>query len=263
MKRYRTIFSIYVEDMLAERGRLFVWFLLSVLNPLILLLYWNGVYQEHGRGITGWEFSSVSSYYLYLTLASTLISTHIEEAVAYYDVQMGGLTKHLLQPFSYLMKNFLGELPYRLLESVFSIGIILVIGTLWKGSVTFPTSIMQLGLILWTIVMGYFVNFYYKMIIGISALWFTDYHGLNELLEVVSVVLGGFTVPLLYLPDPVRTIALYSPFASMFYTPVLALMGKLTDPTAILMQIIWLFIFMNVYAFLWKKGIKQYSAIGI
>jgi ABC-2 type transport system permease protein len=263
MKRYLRIFSIYIQDMLTERMRSVVWFLLSTLNPLILLMYWNGVYHQTGKGISGWAFPSVVSYYLYFTLASSFISTHIEESVAYYDIQLGGLTKHLLHPFPYLAKNFMIELPYRVLQGSFSLIVIALVGILWKGTVLFPSTPNQIAVVILTISLGYLTNFFYKMVVGISALWFTDYHGLNELLEVVGLVLGGFVVPLLYLPEPWQKIALHLPFASMFYTPVLALTGQGIAPTAVYLQVFWMVVFMLIYGLLWKKGIKQYTAVGI
>ena len=54
-----------------------------------------------------------------------MLSSHIEEDVAEFDIQQGDLVRYLIRPFPYYWIKFIEEIPYRILQG--SYGIIIMI----------------------------------------------------------------------------------------------------------------------------------------
>ena len=112
---------------------------------------------------------------------------------------------------------------------------------------------------------GYIISFIFKMIVGISALWLTDYSGLQQLVEAVILIFAGMLMPLEFLPNIVRQIAFSLPFSYIIYFPLLAFQGKLTVPESLRtigIQVAWIVILAGIYQLLWKKGVRLFTGIG-
>src|SRR5258708_4973357 len=116
--RFIRIFLLEMQSVLQERGRAFVWFLMAVLNPLILILFWKGA--AGNRYIApGWNFQSLASYYFFLTIAFSLLVAHIEDYIS-RNIKEGNIVADLVKPFSFFWRMFFVELPYRILQAAYA-----------------------------------------------------------------------------------------------------------------------------------------------
>ena len=266
MKKIVTIFSLNLHDALDSRGRSFVWFLLAVINPLTLLIFWQGAFAEQSISLSGWNSSSITSYYLLLMLTSTLLHVHIEEEVAEYDIKEGKLSTYLLKPFSYLGFKFLTEFPYRLLQTSFAVLIFIAISIFYPRLLGIDLTFQNITWLIPVFMLAYGISFLFKMIIGLITFRMTDYHGLQELVFVTLLVLAGFVMPIEFYPQFISKFAYMTPFPYMIYYPVLVLQGKLLPfelAKLLLNQLLWVSLLYLIYRSLWVKGIKKYTAIGI
>src|SRR3989338_4833061 len=119
--RYVNLLLIHMEEVLEQRVMALIWFLMTLLNPIVLILFWNGVLKSTGGSIGSWNQSDINSYYLMLMVISNILVVHIEENIALQDVQLGYLSGLLLKPFSYYWIKFFQEIPYRILEGVYGL----------------------------------------------------------------------------------------------------------------------------------------------
>ncbi len=253
--RYFRIFLLFFEHVYQYRSRIFVWFLVSLLHPLIYLLFWSG------RGI---NTTGIITYYLFYIIAGGFF-VHVEED-ARPDILEGQLSMYLMKPFSYLQLKFFSELPWRMIQG--SMGFIV----LSFIAFVFAVPIRIVGLpheILLAIVIaffGYCVMFMFKMIILLTAFWTIDISGFQQLSEMIVVICAGFIMPIYALSEPVQRIIYLTPFPYMIYFPVMAFMGNLSssDYSRIFpVQVIWLVLFYGMYRTLWRKGIRKFTAVGI
>ncbi len=264
--RYARIFSIYFQDALQYRSTSFIWFILALLNPLMVLLFWRGAFLSGTSPIEGWTYPMIASYYLLLVVANTLLLCHIENDIARRDIQMGMLSSYLMKPFSYLIHKFFSELPWRAIQGFFALITILFFVFVLKINIHTSSDVSTLLLSVLITVIAHFIGFLFKMIVGLSAFWVTDYSGLQQLIEVLTIIFAGFVMPLALFPTGIRAIATASPFAYMIYFPVIAFLGQLS--LLELFQVVggglfWLTVFFCVYCILWEKGTRKFSGIGI
>ena len=221
--RYVRIFLLHFQDAFQSRGRSLVWFIVAILNPLLLILFWQGAIREHGEIYGIWTSNAITSYYLLVAIASTFLMVHVDEDVAYRDIKDGQLAKYLLWPFSYFTIKFASEFPWRLIQGFFALFVFIFFQFVLGVSlmvVRFPLEIFLTTII---VALALMLSFTFKMFLGISAFWTTDFWGTVSLVDFLFAILGGVIAPLSLYPSYIYSIAAALPFAYIVYFPVTAI----------------------------------------
>ncbi len=263
--RYVNIFLLIFQHVTNFRSRIFIWFLTSFLNPLSLLIFWIAVFREKGDVLAGWSLSSLSTYYFLIIIAAAFIIVHIEEDVAIHDIREGDLIKYLLRPFSYYWMKFFDEIPWRIIQGFFGFMAFIIFYLLFSKFILLPHTLVGITTTFLIVLLAFFISFTFKMIIGLTAFWFIDFWGLQQIIEVVIIVLAGLIMPIEFFPHWLKNISLISPFPYMIYYPILSFQSKLIDSQVIqtvLIQIFWLAILYLIYRFLWSRGLKKFTGVG-
>lgn len=266
MRRYFRIFLLQFQLAFEHRSVSVVWFLSSLIIPLIMLIFWSGATASQGGTILGWDYANFATYYLFIALASSLFIAHIEVGVAYDDIKNGELSKYLLKPIPYLAFNMLVELPWRFIQGLFAIISIMLVALLVANIVKITTSPDVLMLAILTAILAFCMSFVFKMCLGLLAFWFTDISGIMQLSDIILALCSGIVVPLIFLPDQFKLLLNILPFAYMVYYPVLGFLGKLdvlSQISIIGIQILWIIFFLVLYKILWFAGRKKFTAIGM
>ncbi len=263
--RYVRILFLHLENIFEYKSVSFVWFLVTLINPLIYLIFWWGSFVGSAHPPTAISLSSITSYYFLMVIFAALVQSHVEENVANDDILLGGLSIYLMKPFSYFWLKFYHELPYRIMQGTFAV-IVFLLFHLFLGkfiSITGSLSIWIWGIAI--AILAYFLSFIFKMVIGISALWFTDFFGLSQLIDAIILIFSGMVVPLGLFPELLKTIATKLPFAYIIYYPVLVFQGNLDQAEMariLFIQLMWFVLLYCLYQILWHKGIRKYTGIG-
>ena len=254
--RYFRMFALHMQDIFEQRGRTFVWLLISCIAPLIMILFWRGA-----KGVNGWSFEEILSYYLLLIVFRAMLISHNEERVAVTDIQEGQLTAYLVKPFSYFWLVFFQELPYRLFQG--GIGILFLVLCFQLLRITSSVELFMLSVV--SIILSFFLGFIFKMIIGLCAFWMTDSRGLFEVVDVTLVIFTGLLMPLAFYPQWLESVSYFLPFAYMLYFPIVMVQGQLDYVEvfkALSMQLFWIGLLVLVYRLMWRSGIRKYTAVG-
>lgn len=263
MKRYVTIFSLYAQHALEYKARSLVWFGIILLDVFVYILYWRGVLIS-GSSNTFWSFSEAVSYYLLLLVAGNLLQVHIEEEVAFEDIQYGRLSQYLLRPFSYIRFKFFQELPWRLIQGGFGLITLMFVGV-FISRLQVVSDIYSVFLVFAIAVSAYMLCFIYKMIVGIIAFWTIDYTGLQNIQIILYMLLSGLMIPLHLLPEGIRGFALIQPIAYTLYYPVRAVQGVFTYSQlwqVLATQWFWIFLLYVLYRVIWRRGLRVFTAVG-
>lgn len=263
MKKYFAIFSLYAEHALEYKMRSFVWFFVIFMDAMVYLLFWRGALS--GPSTSGvWTFSEAVSYYLLLLITGSFLQIHIEEEVAFEDIQYGRLSQYLLRPFSYLKFKFFQELPWRIIQGSF--GLLTFVGiAVFVRRPELIGDMMAIPIMIGIVVSAYLLCFIYKMIVGTLAFWTIDFSGLQNIQTIIFLLFSGMLVPLHLLPDSIRSFALSQPVAFTLYYPVRAIQGALTTRElwrVLGFQWLWLVLLYLTYRWIWKKGMKEFTAVG-
>lgn len=263
--RFFKIFLLNFQDVLTSRMRSFIWFLLALINPLVTLIFWIGFLKDKGNTLQGWVLPTLTSYYLLLIVAGATLIAHVEEDVAVYDIKEGGLVRFLTRPISYYYIKLFSELPWRLFQGVFGVVAFIFFFIFFNKYINFHIGIQSLILTIIMAVFAFLISFTFKMILGILAFWLTDFRGIQQLLEVITIILAGFVMPIDLFPNWLRTLSLLTPFPYIIYFPVQSFLGKFTVQESfqiIITQVFWLLFLILIYKVLWRNGLRKFSGVG-
>jgi len=230
-----------------------------------MIIFWNGA-TSGGRVIDGtWTFQLLASYYLFILIVGVFAMSHIEEEVALIDIKEGGISPYLLKPFSYFWMKLFAEMPHRFIQGGFGIVAIFIVTIFFRDIVVFTHSWLIFSLSVACLMLAYVLSFTLKMTVGILAFWLTEIRGMFEVMEVVILILGGILMPLTLYPKLLEQISYVLPFGYIIYFPVIAFQGQLSAISLLQVlagQLMWIVVFGFLYKWLWRAGIRKYSAIG-
>jgi len=263
--RYLRIFFLHCESVFEHRLRSLVWFFDSMINPLIILLFWAGARVGGGGLIQNWSSASINSYYFLLIIAGALLVSHTEEDIAYFDIRQGDLARYLLKPFSYYWLKFIEEIPYRLLQGAYGIIALFLVSLFFKNLLRLNLSFTTVLAGLMICFLAFFTSYTYKVCLGLLAFWLTEIRGITQFLEITAIILGGLVMPVAFLPPALKSLAYFLPFPYMIYFPVIIFQQGLAGVDfvrVIIGQLIWLLIFIVLYRIQWSRGIKSFTAAG-
>lgn len=263
--RYIRIILLHFESVFEQRIRSLVWFFNSMINPLMLLLFWAGARVGNKYLFSDWSAANINSYYLLLIVAGALLSSHSEEDIAYYDIRQGDLVRYLTKPFSYYWLKLIEEIPYRLLQGAYGLITLFLISLLFGNLIkaTLNPQTIIIGLI--CAVLAFFTSFTYKMCLGLLAFWIKQIRGVTQLLEIVAIIFAGYILPIDMLSPQLKSIAYTLPFSYMIYFPIRIFQGGLASVDIVRIiagQLFWLLVFIVISRFEWRQGIKTFTAVG-
>lgn len=264
MRKYFKIFLLYFQFAFEYKSLSVVWFLTSLAIPFLMLIFWNAATASQGGVILGWTYANFATYYLFIALAGSLFIAHIESAVN-DDIKNGDLAKYLLKPIPYFSLSLLLELPWRIIQGIFSVASIAIVALLVQNIIQITSSPIIFILAVVMAILAFCISFTFKMCLGLLAFWFTDIGGIMQLNDIVLSLCSGIVIPLLFLPASLKLILNILPFSYMVYYPVLGFLGKLDVTSELLIicvQTIWVVLFLLLYKVLWHAGRKKFMAVG-
>ncbi len=263
--RYIRILLLHFEHVFEQRLRSLVWFVVTFINPLILILFWRGALKGGQEIAPGWTLTTIVSYYFLVAITGAFLVSHIEEDISERDIQKGELVRYLVKPFPYYWIKLFEETPYRILQGVYGIITLAVFYFYFGGFISLSKDPLTILLAVIIALLAAFISNTFKQTIGLLAFWITDIYGLYEVLYVIHIVFAGIVVPLVLLPSLIQTIANILPFAYIIYYPTIAFIGRLSYSEllrVIGIQCVWLGLLVFVYHRVWNAGIKKFTAIG-
>ena len=259
--RYAKVLFITLQKVIEQKNKSFVYFLMSLFVPLVMILFWRGANYSHQQ----FSFSTISTYYFFLVIVGAFLMPHQEEFIAEELIHQGNLGSYLMKPLSFFSVMLLEEAPWQILQSIFgtiAISIFFILfGNIFIISKS-PTTWILSGIVF---VLAYFLAFLYKMCLAFCGFWITEMGGVIQLSEIFLFTFAGYIGPLFIFPDVLAKLASILPFSYMIYFPVVAFQGRLQSIyiiEGIIAQLVWIIIFASLYGFLWKKGLKKFTAVG-
>lgn len=238
-----------------------VWFQVfqKVLVFAGIILLWSVI----GTGNTGQTYAQLIAYFLVANGVRELIdalygkfgSTMID------DIKMGKISSYLLQPTHTVLFMYFKHLGTRGVTMAFSV-LYIILGIILAP----PTSLIAGVLFLVVVFSGAVISMAQSTMIGCCAFWMTEAKGVKNVMNHISKVFSGALIPLTFFPIAYQTPVMLSPFASYAYLPATLLQTKTISSFIILqigVSIFWAIVLLFVSRLVWRRGVKQYEAIGL
>ena len=260
---FQRLWQVNWAEQWQYRANLIMYLLYWLVSPIVYLSVWATIARNQGS-VSGLTVNDFITYYLTLLIVDQLTS-EITIHVLAYKIQDGTISSDLLRPVHPILTGALvTNLAFKALNLMAFIPIWVVLFFLFRpdySSVTLGSVLLALP----AIMVGFCLSFLLGAIITCMAFWTTRVYSISQFFYLLIVLLSGQFVPLQLMPQAVQNVAQALPFQMFRFVPVEIILNKLPMQTVIIdyaASLAWLVVFYALFRWIWRSGIKHYSAVG-
>ncbi len=263
LKAHVAILKAYLKIMLTYRGMMILHLFRVVLMPLVIAAAWLSIEKADGNP---YENSDYLLYYLLVPLVMNLTNSR---SVFRFPVSVrdGTLSRELIKPYPPLMNIVIESFTNNLQMLLYLVPFTLISVFVFQSHFDFSfLSYKLVPISILAIFFGALTRLLISGSIALTGFWLEDVTTLNLLLNgSIWALLGGMIIPVATFPEKIRQIAELLPYRYMLSFPIEIFSGRLTTLAiykGFAVMFFWIIIFSFTARFIWKRGIKIYSAYG-
>lgn len=264
---FLSVFSIEARKLMSYRVDFWINTLIGSLANFVLVYFlWAAIFHEPGQIISGYSFDGMVLYYVFTILLGKLVTGPSNPTDVAQDVYDGVLSRYLLFPASYLLLKYaqrLGLLLPSLVQMVLLFGLYLLFLPFPQEVAITPSSVLM-GLV--SLAIANALYFVISATLQLVSFWADNVWSLVVMMMFVSRLLGGAMLPLDVFPDGLRPWLSALPFGYFFGFPIDTLMGRVPPSewaAGMLISLLWLVALTATCRLVWRRGMLQYTGVGI
>jgi ABC-2 type transport system permease protein len=260
---YKRFWQVNWAEQWQYRANLMMYLLYWLVSPIVYLAVWTTVANSQGS-VNGLTANDFITYYMVLLIVDQLTS-EITIHILAYKIQDGTLSGDLVKPVHPILTNVLvNNLAFKALTFMVLIPVWLVLALLFKPDFS-GVTVQNVLLAVPAVIMGFGINFLLGATITSLAFWTTRVYSIAEFYYALHLLFSGQFVPLTLMPMFVQSLAMILPFQLRLYFPIQLILGKLSAEEIARnfgLDVIWLLISFALFSFVWRAGVKRFSAVG-
>ena len=176
-----------------------------------------------------------------------------------YHIDTGKIATELLLPISFKGRMLANNVGIATFNLVFHFAPALVVSCLCMG-IQPPASIGTFLLFLVSAIFGYGVLWSISFAVQMCAFWIINVWSVVTIKNVLVNVLYGTMIPLWFMPDWMEPVVKFTPFSSIYFTPVQIYLGQLSYGEIVRQFVVsacWIVVIFGIGNVLWTKGKKK------
>jgi ABC-2 type transport system permease protein len=260
---FQRLWQVNWAEQWQYRANLIMYLLYWLVSPIIYLAVWTSIANVKGD-VNGFTANDFITYYMTLLIVDQVTSNIVIHTFG-YKIQDGTLSGELIKPIHPMLTNALvNNIAFKVLTIMGLVPIWIFLFFIYKpeySGITLNGVLFSIPAML----LGFFVNYLLSATITALAFWTTRVYSIHEFFYALILLFSGQFVPLTLMPKIVQDIAQYLPFQLLIYYPIQLILGKLSADQIIqgyVMGAIWLLVSLLLFNWVWRKGVKRYSAVG-
>ncbi len=265
-RKYLKILRISLVERMVYRADFFVSTVFRFLPLLTTLLLWLAVYESAGKEELGGYTRNQMIAYLLLVQISRLFSSMpgLAGGIA-RDIRDGNLKKYLLQPIdmiAYLLSYRVAHKIAYIVTSSLPYGLLFFLCRDYFDG--FPDGLTLLAYVA-ALLLGFLLGFFFEAMIGMIGFWFLEVTSFLYVINTLNFFVSGHMFPLDLLPPFWADLLKALPFQYLAYFPAQVFLGKVQGQEllqGLLLEVAWVAGFILLTRWLYRLGLRRYSAYG-
>ena len=267
--RWRSLFDFYVTTMrtavaeqLQYRVTNYFYMLGMIAEPVIQLVVWSTIADQHGGSVNGITAGEFAAYYIVWTLVRNM---NIVFGAPFWEwrIREGQLSGQLLRPMHILHYDLAYFAGWKFVVVSLWVPIAIGLSLVFKPDLH-PTA-LEIVVFIFAIWGAYLIRSMFQGVLGMLNFWTTRGAAVFDLYIATEMLLSGRLVPLQLMPEWVQSLANFLPFKWTFGFPIEVLVGHMSPGSLMLglgVQVLWIGIGYVLFKFAWTAAIKRFSAVG-
>ncbi len=235
-------------------------FFMGIINTIITIIVYLCIYRALYGGakeIDGITFQMVATNFV--------ISLGLSDAFTFNEMFLqdkihdGTITNEFLKPVNFVFRMLSENIGEGVFKMVFNF-IPALLFTLLYASLCPPQSLLNLFVMVFSMMLGYLILWLISFIIQTWSFWLFSVWGIMTIKNVFVNILSGTLLPLWFMPAVIRKIISFTPFGSIYFTPVRIYLGELKGADILYgmaVQLIWIVILAVIANIFWKQGVRK------
>lgn len=250
--------------MFQYRGEIMLWAIWGIVYPAVAMAMWAAAIKgsPDGQTIRGFATGDFVAYF-WLTMIVGHLATTWDVYEMGYLVQSGAMSPRLLRPVLPVWQSLADNLAFKILTLVLLIPIWTAIVLFTHPHFEATNKELLLGSV--AVLLAAIVNFLWSYVLALLAFHITRTEAVGQFWFGAGLFFGGRLAPLTIMPEPIQKIASALPFKWVIWFPCEALMGRLSERavySGLLNQVAWIGLGIFNFWWLWRWGVKRYTAVG-
>jgi ABC-2 type transport system permease protein len=260
MKKFLAEFRACWNLIIEYRVMVVIW-MLTIVLPLVMLAVWLSIAEKGPVG--GYDRATFISYYLAALVVRNMTGMwFIWEMDS--EMRMGALSFRLLKPMDPIVHYHAyacSSKPLRvlILGPASFIALLFFPGLNW---VVTPLNLLLFGI---SLAGSLLILFLMQYTIGLTGFWITRSLSINDAWFFTYSLASGYLIPLDLFPPAVRDLLWFLPLRYTMSFSVELLMGRLSLGAilqGIAIQWMWVGAMFALNRWVWRRGLRRYSAVG-
>lgn len=264
MRKFLAFSRLVLIDAFIYRATGFIWMLNDIGPAVIALIFWSAAFSTHSS-FSGYTFPQMLLYYLGIMFVNNVINTQPQFFLS-DEIRSGDFSNYLLKPMNFTLFKFASNSSWRIVRLIFFLPMLLLVAKLFGLDLqVLQFSYPRLGLIIFSLSLAFGINFFLKLALGLTTIWFEESGWLFFGFDILSSFLSGELIPLDLFPSGLLAVNNFLPFKYMLYLPLSLLLNRLSGQElffGLIFQFTWCLLAYGLYRLLFRRGSRIYSAYG-
>jgi ABC-2 type transport system permease protein len=266
MLKFWAVFRLVWIERLVYRVNFCLEVLSGILSSLIVVFLWMAIYRHAGQEIIGgYSIGEMVTYLLGAGLINSFILTTAENPETSQSIQDGTLSSLLIQPISPYWIWFVRDLGGKAFLFLLGLAGYLVVFFFFREYLVLSVSLGHFLFFLLSMMLAALLQFFLFECLSLLAFWVENTYGIRFTMRVIMEVVGGAIIPLSFFPQILQKVFLLLPFPFLIYLPMRIYLGKILLGEVLLellKEMGWIMGLALLNVMTWKKGVRQYVAMG-
>ena len=267
MRKYLHVINIGLQNNLAYRFNYLTRTLFSFIPLFAMLSLWRTIYANNPNtaGHSGFTQAEMVFYYLLVAVVDVLTAVNEDDWQIAADIREGNISQFLLKPVDYLWYRlslfFSGRIAFMAMAAL----PLAVFIFCFRGYVVAPVSGLAFGVFLFSLGLTALLQFFLSYAMAMLAFWLLEISTVIFILYAFEYLASGHLFPLELLPTGLKHVLFLTPFPYQLYFPISVYMGKAAGAelwAGLATQIFWVVAAYGLARWMWRRGIRKYSAFG-
>jgi len=261
-----TVFKLVWIERMSYRVNFCLEIASGIVSSLIVVFLWLAIFKSSGRDIIGgYSLPEMVTYILGGGLINTFILTTAENPETSQTILDGSLSDMLVRPISPYWIWFIRDLGSK--SFLFFLGLLgyLLVFLVFKQYLVFSMGAGAVILFVLSMILAALLQFFLFEALSLLAFWLENTFGIRFIVRVIMEVVGGAIIPLSFFPEMLQKVFGFLPFPYLIYLPMRIYLNKIPTaqvPLELLREGLWILALAVLNLVVWKKGVRQYVAMG-
>ncbi len=232
-----------------------------------MLSLWRTIYTANGDGhaLSGYTEAQMIFYYMMVAIVDVFTAVNEDDWQIAADIRDGNISQFLLKPEIIFGTGFACSFPDDSTFVMMACAPLAIFVFCFRNYFVVPPNATALTTFIVSLLLTALLQFFLSYSMALLAFWVLEISTFIFILFAFEYLASGHLFPLDMLPPALQHALWFTPFPSMLYVPISIYMGKISGngiALGLLTQLFWVVMMYLLARFMWRRGIRKYSAFG-